>query len=221
MSMTSHFVEIKPELLKQLQQEPILLVTIVYPELSDRGSPSDSDADAMIRAWTPARQQYFRAVQSADADAIVAALKKLVPRKQWQVMRTHIHSMTKEQLSRQAVESRERLVNVSRGYRSILKQVAQEKAGAGRFGRRSWRCIASQGLGGLTPGFAGRWVPVGSRGLAVLGGTEIGDDHGYGPARYLSASRVSYCRGFVDSYAKRCDNIDTAAMNGHSTWSMG
>ena len=193
MSMSSHFVEISPVLLKRLQEEPSLVATVVYPELSDRGSPSDSDADAMIRSWTPAQQQYFRAVQSADTDAIVAALKKLVPRKQWQLMQAHISSRTKEQLLKAAAESRERLTETARGFQSILGRVAREKA-VGRSipdGDLGEQICIDKAWGGLHY-LLSRGMDTGRKplGLAVLGGTEIGDDHGYGPARYLSASRV-------------------------------
>lgn len=81
MSMSSHFVEIRPELLKRLQLEPSLADSVVNPELSAPRLSSDDDIDAMIGLLSPAEQQHIRAVLSADADAIVAALKKLVPRK--------------------------------------------------------------------------------------------------------------------------------------------
>ena len=218
MSMNGHFVEIKPRLLKRLQKEPSLVATIVYPELSDRGSPSDSDADAMIRSWTPARQQYFRAVQSADADAIVAALKKLVPRKQWQVMQAHISSRTKEQLLKDAAESRERLAEAAHGFQSILGRVAREKAG-GRpipYGDLGERICIDKAWGGLQY-LLSRTMDTGRKplGLAVLGGTEIGDDHGYGPARYLNASRAKAVAAALSTVTHETlrQRYDAAAMN--------
>src|SRR5215831_4442531 len=129
MSMSSHFVEIRPALLKRLQQEPSLVATIVFPELSDRGSLSDSYVDAMKRWGTPAQQQFDRALDSADVDAIVTALKKLWPRKHWQVLEAHFRSKTKEELLKEAAERTERLVKMAREHRSLLARVAREKAG--------------------------------------------------------------------------------------------
>jgi hypothetical protein len=218
MSMSSYFVEIRPELLKRLQQEPSLVATVVYQELSDRGSPSDSDADAMLRSWTPAQQQYFRAVQSADADAIVAALKKLVPKKQWQLMQAHISSRTKEQLFKEAAESRERLAGVAGGFQSILGRVARGEAGGRQIpdGDLGERMCIDKAWGGLHFLLCSVMDP--SRrplGLAVLGGTEIGEDHGYGPARYLTTSRVKAVAAALSTVTHDTlrQRYDAAAMN--------
>jgi hypothetical protein len=218
MSMNGHFVEIKPRLLTRLQQEPSLVATVVYPELADKAPPSDSDVDAMIRSWSPAQQQYFRAVQSADADAIVAALKTLVPRKQWLLMQTHICSTTKEQLLQEAAESKERLAEVARGFQSILGRAAEENAGGqsipdGDLGARLCIDKAWDGLDHLLCSAMDTYR--GPLDLAVLGGREIGDDYGYGPARYLDAWEVRAVAAALSTVTRDTlrQHYDAVAMN--------
>jgi hypothetical protein len=218
MSMSSHFVEISPAILKRLLQEPSLVATIVYPTLADRACLSDSDADSMIRSWTPAQQQYFRAVQSADADAIVAALKKLVPRKQWQLMQAHISSRTKEQLLKEAAESRERLTESARGFQSMSRPVARENSDGPPIRDQDLgeRMCIDKAWGGLHYLLCGA-MNTGREalGCAVLGGTEIGDDHGYGPARYLSAPRVETVAAALSALTHEAlrQRYNAAAMN--------
>jgi len=132
----------------------------------------------------PAQQQFDRALDSADADAIVAALKKLWPRKHWQVLEAHFRSKTKEELLKEAAERRERLAKMAREHRSLLARVAREKAGGRpiRDGDISERICLDKAWGGLHYLLCS--VMDTSResvNLAVLGGTKIGDDHGYGP----------------------------------------
>lgn len=129
MSMNGHFVEITPRLLRHLQREPSLAEAVVYLEFSDPGLGADDDIDFFMKSWSPARQQYMRAVLSADVDAIGAALKKLVPRKQWQIMMSHISGMTKEQLSKEAAERRKTLIQYARQVKPVLSSAMREKAG--------------------------------------------------------------------------------------------
>jgi hypothetical protein len=220
MSMSSHFVEIRPELIKRLKREPLLADTVV---LSDLRLPSDDDIsdddiDAIIRPYSPAQQQHIRAVLSADVDGIIAALKKLVPRKQWQVLQAHISAMTKEELLKQAAEKREGLLKDVRQIQSVLRSVAQQKVDSrpipdGGLGERI--CI-DKAWGGLhyllcSVTDTGRQ----SLSLAVLGGTEIGEDHGYGPARYLSASQVKAVAAALSAMTHETlrQRYDAAAMN--------
>ena len=132
-------------------------------------------------------------MQSADADAIVAAWKKQLPRKQFQLVEAHIRSKTKEELLKDAAERLERLADYARECQSLFARAAREKAGGRPIpdGDISKRICIDKAWGGLHYLLCGV-MDAGreSVGLAVLGGTKIGDDHGYGPARYLSASRV-------------------------------
>jgi hypothetical protein len=216
MSMISHFVEISPKLLKQLQQTPSLVATVTYPELSDSGLASDNDADAMIRSWSPAQQQYYRAVQSADADAIIIALKKLVPKKQWQSMQARVSRMTKEELLKGAADSRERLTETARGFRSILKgargQTGSQTIPDGALGER---LSIDKAWGGLRYLLCRVDSDRKSLGLAVLGGTDIGDHTGYGPARYLSPPRVKAVAAALSTVTHEAlrQHYDAADMN--------
>ncbi len=218
MSISSHLFEIRPRLLERLQREPLLVATVVYPELSDAGSSSDYDIDALIRSWSPARQQYARAVQSADVDAIGAALKKLVPRKQWQAMMAHCASMTKDQLLEDAAKARQRLIKVAGELKSIGAPAAQEEADVqpiadGDLGERV--CI-DKAWGGLHYLLCGG-MDIGQEPsyLAVIGGREIGDDGGYGPARYLVASQVKAVANALSTFDHEAlrKRYDAAAMN--------
>ena len=149
---------------------------------------------------------------------MVAALKKLVPRKQWQIMQVHISSMTKEQLLEQAAESREKLVNASRGYRSILRQAARENTGDGSIpdGHLGERMCIDKAWGCLHY-LLSRAMDIGRKplGLAVLGGTEVGDDHGYGPASYLSDLQVKAVAAALSTVTHETlrQHYDAAAMN--------
>src|SRR5262249_23973727 len=172
----------------------------------------------MKRWLTPAQQEYDRAVDSADADAIVAAMKKLWPRKHWQVLEAHFRSKTKEELLKEAAGGRERLAKIARGFKSRLARVARQKAGGRPIKDRdiSERICIDKAWGGLDYLLCG--VMDTSResvGLAVLGGTKIGDDHGYGPAHCLSASRVKTVAIALSTVAheKLRQVYDAAAMN--------
>jgi hypothetical protein len=218
MSMSSHFVEIRPKLLIRLQQEPSLADSVVNPGLSGLGLSSDDDVDAIVGLLSPAKQQHIRAVLSADVDAIVAALKKLVPRKQWEVMQAHYSAMTKEQLLKEATEKREGLIKDARQLQSVRKSPAQKNVGVrpipdGDIGERICIDKAWGGLHYLLCGVPG--TGRGSLGLAVLGVTEIGGDHGYGPARYLSAPRVEAVAAALSTITHETlrQRYDAAAMN--------
>jgi hypothetical protein len=194
MSMNGHFVEIRPRLLKRLQQEPSLAEAVVYLELSDPGLASDDEAiEFHLRHLSRAQQQHMRALLSADVDAIKAALKKVFPKKIWPMLMTHYSGMTKEQLSKEAAEKRKGLVESVRQMESTLRSAAQEKA-RGRpisdddIGERLCIDKAWDGLDYLLCST----MDTGRRplDLAILGGIEIGKDLGYGPARYLNAAEV-------------------------------
>jgi hypothetical protein len=194
MSMNAHFVEIRPRLLKRLQQEPSLAEAVVYLELSDPGLASDDEAvEFFLRQLSRAKQQHMRALLSADVDAIKAAAKKVFPKKIWPMLMAHYSSMTKEQLSREAAEKRKGLIETVRQMKSTLWSAAQEKAGSrpisdDDIGERLCIDKAWDGLDYLLCSAmdTGR-SPLD---LAILGGIEIGKDLGYGPARYLNATEV-------------------------------
>jgi hypothetical protein len=219
MSMNGHFVEIRPRLLRRLQQEPSLVEAIVYLELSTPGLASDDDdIEFFMRLLSPAKRQHVKAVLSADVDAIGAALKKLVPKKQWQIMMAHYASMTKEQLSKEAVEKRKGFIEAARQAKSVARSAMQEKAGS--------RPIPDNDLGErlcidkawdsldylLCSAMDTRQGPID---LAILGGREIGDDHGYGPARYLDASEVRAVAAGISTVTHDTlrQHYNAAAMN--------
>jgi hypothetical protein len=130
----------------------------------------------------------------------------------------HYSAMTKEDLLKQAAEKREGFIKAARQIQSVWRSAAQKKVGDrpipdGDLGERI--CI-DKAWGGLhyllcSVMDAGR-KPLG---LAVLGGTEIGEDHGYGPARYLSASRVKAVAAALSTVTHETlrQRYDAAAMN--------
>jgi uncharacterized protein DUF1877 len=192
--MNGHFVEIRPRLLTRLQQEPSLAGAIICLELSGPGLDSDDDAiEFYMRSLSPAQQQHMRAVLSADVDAIKASLKKVYPKKAWQALMAHYSNMTKEQLSKEAAEKRKRLIETAGQVKLAFRSAVQEKVGSrptpdGDFGGRLCIDKAWDGLDYLL--CSAMDTCRGPLDLAVLGGREIGDDLGYGPARYLDASEV-------------------------------
>jgi hypothetical protein len=101
--------------------------------------------------------------------------------------------MTKEQLFKEAAQKRKGLIETARQMKLVARSAAQEEAGG--------RPIADDDLGErlcidkawdaldyllCRVADAGR-TPFD---LAILGGEEIGGDHGYGPARYLEVAQV-------------------------------
>ena len=194
MSMNGHFVEIRPRLLKRLQQEPSLAEAVVYLELSDPGLASDDEAiEFFLRQLSRAQQQHIRALLSADVDAIKVAVKKVFPKKIWPMLMAHYSSITKEQLSKEAAEKRKGLIETVRQMKSTLRSAAQEKAGGqpisdDDIGERLCIDKAWDGLDYLLCSA----MDTGRRplDLAILGGMEIGKDLGYGPARFLNTAEV-------------------------------
>jgi hypothetical protein len=215
MSISSQLVEIKPQLLRSIQQDPSLVNAVMLPAMS---LPSQGDVDAFIGLLSPAKQQHIRAVLSADVTAITAALRKLVPRKQWQVMQAHYTAMTKEQLLKEAAEKRRALIQAAREVQSLRPPTAQEKLGEPPIpvGDLGERIDIGKAWGGLHY-LLSRAVEAGRKplNLAVLGGTEIGEDRGYGPARYLSTPQVNAVATALSAITHDAlrQYYDAAAMN--------
>jgi len=219
MSMNGHLIEIRPRLLKRLQQEPSLAEAVLYLELSDPGLASDDEAiEFFLRHLSRAQQQHMRALLSADVDAIKAAVKKVFPKKNWPMLMTHYSGMTKEQLSKEAAEKRKGLIETVRQMKSTLRSAAQERACSrpipgDDLGERLCIDKAWDGLDYLLcSAMDTRQVPLD---LAILGGREIGDDHGYGPARYLDTSEVRAVGAALSTVTHDTLRLhyDAAAMN--------
>jgi hypothetical protein len=185
-SINGYFVEIKPTLLGRIQENPTLIETVALRQLDLQGL-STGDIEAIIGAWSPERQQYVRAVLSVDVNAIVAALKTMLPGKQRQTMQAHYLSMTTEQLSKEAADLRSRLLA-----QPTISGAQKKSKGLGKQGVDiGARICVYKAWGGLHY-LLSKTMPLEeeSFALAILGGREIGNDIGYGPARYLEESQV-------------------------------
>jgi Domain of unknown function (DUF1877) len=200
MSMMGQLLEIKPELLNRLKENPSLTEAVIAGD----ATPSADDLPPMMKHLPPKQQRLMRAALSADVDTMM----KLLPEKQREIAKARYS--TPDQLSRRAAELKDTLKE--------LATHARQKTGgqlipAAELGERLSLDKAWHGLHYLLCSTADRVQEPPC--IAILGGTEIGGDLGYGPARYLEVSQVATVASALSDLTKETlkQRYSPVAMN--------
>jgi hypothetical protein len=125
---------------------------------------------------------------SSPAASDMEVLLNAMPPKQREMMKAALDAMTPEQRSSMEITA-SRAASALRGVAEEVRARAKgEGVAAGELGERVSLDKAWHGLHYLLSGSVEPTPePLGQ---VVLGGTEIGGDHGYGPARYLEPAQV-------------------------------
>jgi hypothetical protein len=163
MSMLANFRQISPSLLERTKAQPALAEKVM--RYRPEGPPPESDTEAFI-SLLPAHMR--KMVESMPAAARADFL-------------THVEGSLGDmpEILRSQIAAARRPAR--RSARS--KTIDPVDVGAELDIAQAWH-----GVHFLLCGSAGE--APGPLGAAVLGGTEIGPDHGYGPARYLEPAEV-------------------------------
>ena len=147
-------------------------------EVLDRLKAKPELVDSVVMADLP----------SDDAVPGFEALVQAMPPKQREMMRALQASMTPDERSRMLETSAQAAASLKSMAAHFKSQAAGEAIARDQLGERLSIEKAWHGVHYLLCGAAD--AAPGSLGQAILGGTEIGPDRGYGPARYLTAQEV-------------------------------
>lgn len=169
MSMMARFIAVAPSRLKEIQRSPDLLEALFAPEIP------------LGRfELSPALQERVR---NQAPQALRGALDRLPPELRSQMLR----SMGIGENDLDAPDVGDAIVK-RRGERAAaLRQRAQPKgepAGKSISLDKAWHGLHYLLCGAAEPA-------PGPLGQAVFGGTEVGEDMGYGPARYFTAAQTA------------------------------
>jgi hypothetical protein len=166
MSMMARFVAITPDQLAAVKDAPEMVRGVFAP---DAGRPFESPSDLQERLRRQAPQ------------LVADMLERLPPE-------------VRQQLRRQLGLGENGLSNRGVG-NAVLLQLAQREAARRRAppapGVPGHSVSLDKAWHGLHYLLSGALEPACPLGQAVFGGTEIGEDGGYGPARYFSPAQVA------------------------------
>src|SRR5215472_14032920 len=168
MSMMARFVAITPDQLATIKDTPEMVGSMFA---TDAGLPFESPSDLLER------------------------LRRLAPPQLVADMLERLPPAVREQLRRRLGLGEDGLPNPSAG-NAVLLQLAQREAARRRApsapGTAGHSVSLDKAWHGLHYLLCGAPEPVpGPLGQAVFGGSEIGEDQGYGPARYFSPAQVA------------------------------
>ena len=176
MSMMGCFRELPPSVLARLQADPALVDDVVLVGIQ----PAGPGVSASVQEQLAAAVEGMKAAVMQSGDALLAFL----PPEQRDAVAT-LPAEQKQAVFRELAEEVSRVKGwdqmITRGSRK--PSVAQSELGKLLEIDKAWH-----GLHYLLTGSARD--TEGPLGQAILGGTEIGDDGGYGPARYLLPDEV-------------------------------
>ena len=175
MSMMARFVAITPDQLATIKDTPEMVEGVFT---LDAGLPFESPSDLQERLRSQAPQ------------LVAEMLERLPPE-------------VREQLKRRLGLGENGLPNPGVG-NAVLMQLAQRQATRRRTppapGAPGYSVSLDKAWHGLHYLLCGALEPVpGPLGQAVFGGSEIGEDQGYGPARYFTPSQVAEIAGALQS----------------------
>jgi hypothetical protein len=144
---------------------------------------------ARLKANPSLTEAVVLADYGTDAGASdMEVLLKAMPPKQQEMMKAALAAMTPEQRSRMEITAAQAAAGL-KGVAQDVRAAAKDNAVApSDLGQRASLDKAWHGLHYLLSGSVESTPAL--LGQAVLGGTEIGPDSGYGPARYLEPSQV-------------------------------
>ena len=169
MSMMARFVAITPDQLATIKDTPEMVGGMFA---TDAGLPFEIPSDLLER------------------------LRRLAPPQLVADMLERLPPAVREQLRRRLGLGEDGLPNPSAGNAVLLLQLAQREAARRRAppapGTAGHSVSLDKAWHGLHYLLCGAPEPVpGPLGQAVFGGSEIGEDQGYGPARYFSPAQVA------------------------------
>ena len=167
--MMGEFLQITPTLLAQLRADPDLV-----PELLEPPAP----ARAMPKSLSPA-------VQNRLPQALAAVMRRYDPSVQEQLAKRLGISADALRHGETGPDLLQRVFNMGRGGQ---ESQTLEGRGAALSIDKAWHGVHYLLCGQTEPGSS-------ILSQAVLGGTEIGEDLGYGPARYFDPRRVAEISG--------------------------
>ena len=175
MSMMARFVAITPDQLATIKDTPEMVEGVFT---LDAGLPFESPSDLQER------------LHSQAPELVTEMLERLPPE-------------VRERLKRRLGLGEDGLPNPGVG-NAVLMQLAQRQATRRRTppapGAPGYSVSLDKAWHGLHYLLCGALEPVpGSLGQAVFGGSEIGEDQGYGPARYFTPSQVAEIAGALQS----------------------
>jgi hypothetical protein len=169
MSMMARFVAVAPDRLDAIRKSPDLVEDLFAPDIPLKPSPLPAELQERVRQQAP--------------QMLASTLERLQPEMRAQVMqRLGIGASDAS-----AADIGESILKRMRAQAASLRQPAQQDSGHAAEGislDKAWH-----GLHYLLSG-AAEPAP-GPLGQAVFGGTEIGEDLGYGPARCFTVTEVS------------------------------
>jgi hypothetical protein len=168
MSMMARFVAVTPERLRAMQKLPDLVGQLLEPENGALPSAFSSAFEERVRNQAP--------------QMLGSTLEKMPPEIREQLMRRL--GLEEGSLSTPAVGEAilKRMTQAASLLRKPSRQ-SDESRGKSISLDKAWHGLHFLLCGAAEPG-------PGALGQAVLGGIEIGDDLGYGPARYFTAAEV-------------------------------
>jgi hypothetical protein len=169
MSMNGRFTEITPGLLSQMHNDPSLVEGAILGSFWEGGSDS-----ASIVTGNPELDSLFTAFPARQREQLRAAMETLPPDARARMLEQLKQSAATLRGLAEAAQARSASSSAAIDPAQIGEQLDIQKA---------WHGLHFL-LGGsidVTPELFGQ---------AILGGTEIGDDAGYGPPRYHDAKAV-------------------------------
>jgi hypothetical protein len=191
MSMMGRFVQVSPDRLKQILDDPSVVEALL------RGSPQ---GPSPMPGLSPMAQALGNSLLNRAPEALMGAINALDP-------------ANREKVNQSLRELGVDLDAIARGEgRDALAKVLVQRAKA-RFAGRAARQPPASAAGALTAGkgadisidkawhgvhylLCGHAVPgTDLASQAVMGGTDVGDDLGYGPARYFTPDQVAAMAG--------------------------
>jgi hypothetical protein len=202
MSMIGRFREITPELLSRMQDDPSLVEAAILG--SFRAGNSDS---ASVAAGNPDFDALFAAFPARQREQLKAAVERMPP---------DVRDRMLEQI-RQSAETLRGLGEAAHA-RSASSNATIDST---QLGERLDIQKAWHGLHFLLAGSID--LSPEPLGQAILGGTEIGDDTGYGPPRYHDAKAVVAIADALSSISPETlgSRYDAEALNAADVYPGG